>query len=336
MKRLMNARSMRFVLLAVGFLLVFHSGVEAQAPKAMSFRIASADLGSAWYIYGAAVGELIKKAIPGTSCDILPTAATIANVKMLEKGDAELGFSFSNVDRWAREGVISFAQPTKNIAGFVGSLDNYYLGIIITKKSGITSLDQIREKKYPLKLMTVPVGGLGELGAKQLLEAYGISYKDIRSWGGSVNHVGRSVIEGALQEGQADAVIHVVNAGHPMASAIAISSEVRFLPVREDLIKPLCEKYGYTPATMPPDSFKGQNYPVQTIGCHTTLLGLKSIPLDIAYRITKAVCEGKEELAKAHAGLKAFQPEISWRPDKIGMPLHPGAVKFYQEKGWMK
>src|SRR4030067_1092408 len=91
-----------------------HAGVEAQAPKAMSFRIASADLGSAWYIYGAAVGELIKKGIPGASCDILPTAATIANVKMIEKGDAELGFSFSNVDRWAREGIISFSQRHQN------------------------------------------------------------------------------------------------------------------------------------------------------------------------------------------------------------------------------
>ena len=336
MRRLKDAHSMLFVLLAIGFLFTFHSGAEAQAPKAISFRIASADLGSAWYIYGAAVGELIKKEIPGASCDILPTAATIANVKMLEKGDAELGFSFSNVDRWAREGVISFPQPTKNVAGFVGNMDNYYLAVMITQKSGITSLDQIKEKKYPLKLMTVPVGGLGELGTRQLLEAYGISYQDIKSWGGSVNHAARSVIEGAVKDGQADAVIHVVNAGHPMASAIAISSDVRFLPVRDDLIKPLCEKYGYTPLTIPPDAFKGQNYPVKTIGCHTTLLGLKSIPLDIAYKVTKAVCENKEALGKAHAGLKAFRPEVSWMPDKIGMILHPGAVKFYKEKGWMK
>ena len=336
MRRLKDVHSMLFVLLAIGFLFTFHSGAEAQAPKALSFRIASADLGSAWYIYGAAIGELIKKEIPGASCDILPTAATIANVKMLEKGDAELGFSFSNVDRWAREGVISFPQPTKNIAGFVGSMDNYYLAVMITKKSGITSLDQIKEKKYPLKLLTVPVGGLGELGTRQLLEAYGISYQDIKSWGGSVNHAGRSVIEGAVKDGQADAVIHVVNAGHPMASAIAISSDVRFLPVRDDLINPLCEKYGYTALTIPPDAFKGQNYPVKTIGCHTTLLGLKSIPPDMAYKITKAVCENKEALGKAHAGLKAFRPEVSWMPDKIGMTLHPGAVKLYREKGWMK
>jgi TRAP-type uncharacterized transport system substrate-binding protein len=108
--RNLKAHSMLFVLLAVGFVLAFHSAGEAQTPKALSFRIASADLGSAWYIYGAAVGELIKKEIPGASCDILPTAATIANVKMLEKGDAELGFSFSNVDGWAQRGIISFPQ----------------------------------------------------------------------------------------------------------------------------------------------------------------------------------------------------------------------------------
>ena len=326
--------SMTFVLIAC--LAIFTPGVSAQAPKAMSFRIASADLGSGWYIYGAAIGELIKKEIPGSSYDVLPTAATIANIKMLEKGDAELGFSFSNVDRWAKEGTISFTEKTKNLAGFVGSMDNFYLGIIINKKTGITSLEQIKEKKFPLKLVTVPVGGAGELATRQLLEAYGMSYQDLKTWGGSVSHIGRSAIEGAMKDGQADAVVHTINAGHPMASAIAIGTDVRFLPVRDDVIKALCDKYGYTSLTLPADAFKGQNYTVKTIGCHTTLLGLKNIPVDVACRVTKAVCENKETLAKAHAGLKEFEPEVSWRSDKIGMDLHPGSVKFYKEKGWMK
>jgi TRAP transporter TAXI family solute receptor len=323
-------------LILIAYLALFTAAGSAQTPKAMSFRIASADIGSGWYIYGAAIGELIKKEIPGSTYDVLPTAATIANIKMLEKGDAELGLSLSNADRWAKEGIISFTEKTKNIAGFVGSMDNYYLGIIINKKTGITSLEQIKEKKFPLKLLTVPVGGAGELGTRQLLEAYGMSYQDLKSWGGSVSHVGRSAIEGAIKDGQADAVIHTINVGHPMASAIAIGTDVRFLPVRDDVIKALCDKYGYTALTIPSDAFKGQNYPVKTIGSHTTLLGLKNLPIEVAYKVTKAVCENKDALGKAHAGLKEFQPEVSWRPDKIGMDLHPGSVKFYKEKGWMK
>lgn len=324
------------ILLVFAFITICNYDVEAQAPKGLGFRIGAADLGSAFYIYGAAVAELLKKQIPGSTYDILPTAAAIANIKMIEKGDAELGFSFSNTDRWAKEGIISFTEKTKNVVGYVGAMDNYYMGVIINKKTNITSLEQIKEKKYPLKLLTVPVGGLGELGAKHILESYGVTYQDLKSWGGSVNHASRTVIEGAMKDGQADAVIHIINVGHPMASAIAIGTDVRFLPLRDDIIKNLVDKFGYTPLTIPPDAFKGQNYPVKTIGTHTTLVGMRSIPADIAYKITKTICENKEALGKAHAGLKEFQPEVSWKPDKIGIELHPGSEKFYREKGWMK
>jgi TRAP-type uncharacterized transport system substrate-binding protein len=60
------------------------------------------------------------------------------------------------------------------------------------------------------------------------------------------------------------------------------------------------------------------------------------LPNEVAYAVTKALCENRDALAKGHAGLKYFNPQVGWKPENLGIPLHPGAEKYYKEKGWMK
>ena len=93
---------------------------------------------------------------------------------------------------------------------------------------------------------------------------------------------------------------------------------------------------GYTPATMPPDTFKNQAKPVSTVGFPTVLITNKELPEPIAYTITKTVIENKDALVRGHAGLAEFEPRTAWQPEKVGIPLHPGAERAYREKGWMK
>ena len=87
---------------------------------------------------------------------------------------------------------------------------------------------------------------------------------------------------------------------------------------------------------MPPDTFKNQSKAVSTVGFPTVLITNKDLPERIAYTVTKTVVENKDALVRAHAGLAEFDPRTAWQPDKVGIPLHPGAEKAYREKGWMK
>jgi TRAP-type uncharacterized transport system substrate-binding protein len=57
---------------------------------------------------------------------------------------------------------------------------------------------------------------------------------------------------------------------------------------------------------------------------------------DLAYAITKAVVENKERLVAGHKALSDFEPENAWRPENINLPLHPGAERYYRERGWIK
>jgi len=217
----------------------------------------------------------------------------------------------------------------------VGGLDTYYLVVIAAKKLNIASLKDVKDKKLAVKAMSLPVGSLGEFAMRQLLREYGMSYADIKGWGGSIANANYNIIVDAFKDGRADLLVSVATPKHPSISEIATFTDVRFLVIEPERVKGLAP-LGYNPATMPSDTFKNQTQPVATVGFPTVLITNAALAEPLAYTITKTIVENKEALVRGHAGLAEFEPKTAWKPDEVGLPLHPGAERVYREKGWMK
>jgi TRAP transporter TAXI family solute receptor len=325
---------MKIVLALVLVLAVGVSAVTAQAPAPVNLAFATLDTGSAWYVYGATMAELLRKTLPaGSNIDVKPRSGGVGNPRLVARNETPLGLSFTITNRWASEGKEAYKEKLENLRGLVGGFDTYYLVAIATKKLGIDSVRDLKGK--PVRLYTQPVGSLGEFAARQLLGAAGLSYADLKAAGGSDQHVGYNVIIDAFKDGRADLLIAVVTPKHPSVSEIASSVDVEFLGLDPDTARAL-QPLGYTAATMPADTFKNQSKPVSTVGFPTVLITNTDLPEPIAYTVTKTVLENKEALVRGHGGLAAFDPATAWKPEKVGIPLHPGAERAYREKGWMK
>ena len=325
---------MRVLLVVVLLVVLGVSGATAQAPVNLAF--ATLDTGSAWYVYGATMAELLRKTLPpGSNIDVKPRAGGVGNPRLVAKNETPLGLSFTVTNRWALEGKEAYTEKLENIRALVGGLDTYYLVAMATKKLGITSVREIRDKKLPVRVYTQPVGALGEFAGRQLLRAAGLGYSEIKGFGGSTQHVGYNVIIDAFKDGRADILFAVVTPKHPSVSEIVSSVDVEFLGLDADTAKALLP-LGYSAATMPADTFKGQSKPVSTVGFPTVLITNKDLPEPIAYTVTKTVVDGKDALVRGHAGLVEFDPTKAWQPERVGIPLHPGAERVYREKGWMK
>jgi len=266
---------------------------------------------------------------------VKPRAGGVGNPKLVAKNETPLGLSFTVTNRWAFEGKEAYTEKLDNLRGLVGGLDTYYLVAIASKKLDMTTVRDIRDKKMPLKIYTQPVGALGEFAGRQLLRAMGLSYADIKARGGTTTHAGYSVIVDAFKDGRADLMFAVVTPKHPSVSEIANDGNVTFLGLDADTTKALLP-LGYVPATMPANTFKGQTEPVATVGFPTVLITNKDLAEPVAYAVTKTMLDNKDALARGHAGLADFDPKTAWQPEKVGIPLHPGAEKAYREKGWMK
>jgi uncharacterized protein len=182
---------------------------------------------------------------------------------------------------------------------------------------------------------TVPRGGVGEFATRQVLEALGLGYEAIQRQGGSVQHIGFNVITGAFREGRADLLMHTVNQGHPSMTDIATTSDVDFLPLPEKAVNAMSD-IGWRPTEMPAGTFPKQDRALRTVGDSTVLISNTDLPDDVAYVITKVIVENADRLAESNAALQAFRPEEAWKPERVAIPLHPGAERYYRDRGWLK
>ncbi len=304
--------------------------------KTQHLRFATVGLGSSWYSYAAGIAQLLRPSLPkGSTIDVLPIAGGVANPKMIETGEAELAFSHNVASRWACKGEVAFTAPTTKVRALVGGLDNFFMGMFVTERSGITSIAQITTRPQPFRLLTTPIGGMGEYGVRQILAAYGTSYDGIKARGGSVRHVPRPATVSALQDGTADAWSHIVSEGHPVVTELTTVTAVKMLSLSQAAIDKLVAE-GWAPITVPANTFKGQTEPVRTVNAPTNLLTTVDLPEPIAYQITKLVNENKAKLVEVHAALADFDPAKGADPLLTGCPLHAGAERYYREKGLLK
>jgi TRAP transporter TAXI family solute receptor len=304
---------------------------------AVHLRFAGHDIGGTAYTQAAVLSQLVRPSLPkGSTIDVLPYAGGIGNISLIEDGEAEFGSNISVSDRWAHDGTVIFDKKYEKLRSIAGGTDTFYLTVGATKASGITSLKQAFEEKKPVRLMTLTKGSTGEVAVRHILEGYGVTFDDIRSWGGSVTHTSFANIQTALKDGHGDIVIHGVGLGHPGMTEIALTCDLNFLPLDDSVREMMCEKYGYDMAALPANTFKGQTEDTKTVAYYVTIAVSSDVSDDVAYLFTKTMVEKKADLEKGHSSFKAYVPEEGWKIGKIGAPLHPGAEKYYREKGWIK
>jgi TRAP transporter TAXI family solute receptor len=305
--------------------------------KAVDLRFGTVGIGSAWYNYGAGMADMVKPKLPaGSSIDVLPRAGGIGNIKLIQSGEMELGISFSTTSAEACGGFGHFKSKTTNVRAVLGGLDAYYLAAFVTKKSGVTSWEQIAEAKNHFHLLTTKPGGTGEAAVREVLRLLGSSKAKVAKLGGLVEPASRAGAAETIRDGQADGWAHVVTRGHPAATQIATINDVIVLPLPEKVIKPMV-KEGWTETMMPAKLFRGQNEPVHTVKTSSNILVAASVPDDIVYIFTKTIIENAAKLPKIHAALADFNPKDAAMPALNGnCPLHPGAARYYKEVGLLK
>lgn len=314
------------------------SALPSLAQQKVNLRFGTVGIGSAWYNYGAGIADLVQRQLPaGSSIDVLPRAGGVGNIRLIQSGEIELGISFAVTSAEGCGGFGAFKEKQTKVRGLLGGLDIYYFGTFVTKQSGVTSWEEIAAAKNKFHLLTTAPGGTGEQGVRQVLALLGSSKEDIAKKGGQVEATARSGTAETIKDGQAQGWAHVVTKGHPAATQIVTINDMVMLPLPDTVIKGMIEKNGWAAAEIPANTFKGQAAPVKTVKAASNILVSADLPNEIAYTITKTIIENADKLPKIHAALGDFNPKIAADPALNGhCPMHPGAVKYYQDTGLMK
>jgi hypothetical protein len=314
-----------FLGLGLGFIVLIMAASVAFGQEKIDLKMMTGPMGGSWVPLGGAIAELIQKNIPGTTVSVSPGGG-MANVVGVQEGKADIGFgnSSSSVDGVA--GREPFKAPTKNVMQ-LANLYPQYFQMVVLEDSGIKSVADLKGKG----ICPGPKGHTGELLAQQVLQIYGLSYKDMTK----VNHVSYSDAVSLMKDGHAQG--YLLGTTIPASSILdlATTKKIRLLSLPEDKIKELQRmNVGYLKRLIPSGTYPGVNYDTITVGYFTHLVISAKLPEPLVYQITKILSENVERLADVVKDMKGVT--VKDLALDIGVPFHPGALKYYKEKGAVK
>lgn len=323
------------------FFLGLSKAPNVAAAEPMKFTLISGSVGGGWYTQSGIISQIIKRSLPpGSTVTVVPGTG-IANVLSINRGDGQIAYTFTAWAGWAATGTGPFKTPQKNIRA-VATLDQNFVNIVARGDLPINSLREVKAKKFPLKLtMQRPVAESGAVISRYLFAEYGWGppdapfFRNLIKWGGSLRIVSsHGEAAGLIRDGHADMWVVASSFNHPPVVELESARKIKFIPVDQDVLKVMKEKYNLPTFVVPAKSFKYMDKPTPLIGVKTILTTNSMQPDDLIYTITKALAEGKEEMCKAVKRLCAYDPKNAW--ENTGYELHPGAARYYKEKGYMK
>lgn len=273
-----------------------------------------------YYPLGSKYAELLNKA--GIKAKAVTSGASVSNAKAIGNGNAQAAIMQNDVAYYAYNGLYMFEKPIKKLRG-VAALYPETIQFVVRADSDIKSLQDLAGKK-------VAIGAPGSgtaVAAEQILKAAGVWDK--------IQKVNQKFSQAAqaLKLGQIDAAVIVAGAPTPAITQIAVTTPVRVIPIPDDILKKLKDEgyIFYVRQVLPKDTYKGVTEDTPTLAVKAILVASADLPEDVVYEMTKVLFDNVETLRAVHQ--KARYISLDTALDGMSIPLHPGAYKYYTEKG---
>lgn len=310
---------------AAGIALVGVGSASAQT----FFRINTGGTAGTYYPIGGLIANAISQpTVPGLVATAVASNGSVANINAIQSGSAEAGFSQADVAYWAYTGTGTFeGKPKVTDVRLIANLYPESFHLVARKGANIKSIADLKGKRVSLD-----EPGSGTLvNARAILAAYGISEKDIKPEFLKPNAAGEKLKDNSL-----DAFFFV--GGYPAGAIaeLAATGGIDLLSISGPEADKLVKQYGfYSVDTIPADTYKGVGV-VKTLAVGAQLVTSAKQDATLIYNITKALWNDntRKALDSGHAKGKAIV-----RANAVagaGIPLHPGAEKYYKEVGLLK
>lgn len=322
----------------VGFALTASIAMGASIAAAQDVRIGAMREGSSWYIFAATLEQMIEPTLGANSVEVIARGGGVANPMVVQNGRAEIALSNVATARWAFDGhPIYEGASAPDIRALVGGLNNVYIGVMARQdfidRMGTSDLGEIIASGQPFRLLIKPTGSSAVPAAELILEAYGSSFEALRAAGGDVIQVAEAQIADSIRNGNADVYIDTMIRNHPTITEVNLTAETVFLDIPPAALDLLAAN-GLTAGTYGP-WFEDQTAANSGANLGTVLIANASLPEETAYLITQTLIENAAALGEAHAAWRAFDPAAAFLPENTGIPLHPGAERYFREAGLM-
>lgn len=321
-------RSMGLVSLAV--CLFVSSMVFAAEPQFLT--IAGGPVGGEWYILAGTLADLLQKELPNTKINVT-TGGAIANLTNVQRGKADIATTQDQLLYAARNKMDAFEklEPHEDVVG-VAYLAEIYMAIFLVREDfKLESLKEIAEKGIPIRIVTAPKGSSPSIATERLLAEYGVTPDSLAKSGARISYVPYAEAASLIADGHADAYCGPIM---PAIIELSLKRKLKVIPADETVLKSLNEKYKYGIAKVPAGSYDFIKSDLLTITETPILIANRKLDEGVVYKLVKVMAENPDRIRAVGATYAKFDPKNM--PKIVGGPIHPGALKYYIERGWVK
>lgn len=310
----------KIMLIGLSLLLVIAMGLTGCGGKT-TLKMATGGNTGTYYAFSGVVSQVLSEHNKNLSFDVQVTGASKANIFLVADKEADIAIVQNDVMYYAYKGIDLF--DGEEVTGFSAMAGCYAEVCQIVSRSDISSVADLKGKR-------VSVGDVGsgcEFNARQILEAYGMTFDDI-----VVSNLSFSDSAAALKDDKIDAFFCVAGAPTTAIVELSTTNKINILEIDDEHAGKLIQKYPfYTKFDVPGGSYSGVDQPVQTVAVVATYIVSNDLSEDIVYKMTKTLFEKADQIVAAHPKGAELNPEYSI--SSISVPIHPGALKYYKEIG---
>ena len=299
-------------------------GLCACGGSAQSIKFATGGTSGTYYGFSGVIANVLNEKLADTlNISVESTGASKANIQMLDAGECNLALVQNDVMYYAYTGTDLFSGEDP-ITSFSAVCSFYPEYVQIIASSDITSIDQLAGKN-------VSVGDAGsgcEFNAKQILEAYGLTFDDI-----NVSNQSFADSADSLRNGTIDAAFVV--AGYPTTAVTELATNYDFnlLPIDADHAAALQSQYGfYYYGNIPGGTYTCVADDVPAVAVMATIVASNDLSEDVIYAFVKGLFDYKADISASH--VKGEELDLDTAVSGVNIPWHPGAVKYFAEQGY--
>jgi len=310
-------------IVAIVFCLLLATSAFAQQ---RFLTIATGGTAGTYFPLGGALADIWNKNIQKMNATAQSTGASIANINLLKGGNVDVIFTQNDVANYSYNGTeLLKDQAYKDLRG-IACLYNETIQLVALESSGIKTVADLKGKR-----VSVGAAGSGtEANARQTLEAAGLTYSDIK-----VQYLSFGESASNMKDGNIDAAFNT--AGIPTAAVqdLSVSRKMVLVPIEKEVAAKLMAKYPfYAVQVAPAGTYQGQTQNVTTVAVKSMLAVSSKLPADLVYQLLETMYSNTDRLIAAHAQGKNIKLETAL--EGMSIPLHPGAEKFFKDKGIIK
>jgi TRAP transporter TAXI family solute receptor len=276
--------------------------------------------GGVWVPLGGALKGMWEKAIPGLQVTATPGAG-IANVRGVDEDKAQIGFGNTITTVDGIEGRPPYPKKVTKVCQ-LANLYPQYFQVVVLASAKINSIADLKGKP----IVVQPKGNTAELVTQHILQVHGLSYSHVKA---SFQASYTDAVD-LMKDGHAQAFTLGTTVPASSVMDLASARDIKLIGIDDKILADMRKiNPGYSKSTIPANTYPKQDRPLDVIGYATHIVVACNLPEPLVHNMVKTMAGNVSDMAAVNKAITGLTPKIM--AEDVGVPLHPGAAKYYKE-----